>query len=81
MRLFDLKYALSSCAAQLLESGVKSERRKREVLELKNFKNREISFLTRIFGRMTPICIFKNKAPNIVHKGPVWSHYTIGTIF
>ena len=48
------------CSEQLplLESGVKSERRKREVLELKNFKNREISFLTRILGRMTPICIF-----------------------
>ena len=71
MRLFDLKYALSSCPGQLLESGVKSERRKREVLELKNFKNREISFLTRILGRMTPICIFLYKTPNIVHKGPV----------
>ena len=26
-------------------------------------KNREISFLTRILGRMTPICIFKYKTP------------------
>ena len=43
---------------QLLESGVKSKRCKREVLELKNFKNRDISFLTRIVGRMTPIGIF-----------------------
>ena len=34
-------------------------------------KNREISFLTRILGRMTPICIFLYKTPNIVHKGPV----------
>ena len=43
----DLKYALSSCRGQLLESGVRSKRAKREVLELKNFKNREISFLRR----------------------------------
>ena len=34
MHLFDLKYALSSCPGQLLESGVKSKRGKREVLEL-----------------------------------------------
>ena len=40
----------------LLESGVRSKRGKREVLELKNLKNRDISFLTRILGRMTPIC-------------------------
>ena len=65
MRLFDLKYALSSGGPPLLESGVKSKRRKREVLELKNFKNREISFLSRIFGRMTPICIFKNVGPEV----------------
>ena len=68
---FDLKYALSSCPGQLLESGLGSTGDKREVLELKNVKNREISFLTRNFGRMTPICIFKYKTPNIVHKGPV----------
>ena len=71
MCLFDLKYALSSCRGQLLGSGVKSKRPKRVILELKNFKNREISFLTRILGRMTPICIFLYKTPNIVNKGPV----------
>ena len=43
------------CSEQLLESGVKSKKDRREALELKNFKNRKISFLTRIFGRMTPI--------------------------
>ena len=48
MALLDLKYALSS-GGPLLESGVRSKRAKREVLilELKNFKNREISFLRR----------------------------------
>ena len=34
-------------------------------------KNREISFLTRIRGRMAPICIFKYKIPNTVCK-PIW---------
>ena len=68
---FDLKYALSSPGPGLVESGVRSKRGKREVLELKNLKNREISFLTRILGRMTPICIFIYKTPNIVHKGPI----------
>ena len=55
MCLFDLKYALSSCPGQLLESGVKSKRHKVDRSELQNFKNLEISFLTRIFGRVTPI--------------------------
>jgi hypothetical protein len=55
---------------RLLESGVRSKRGKREVslLELKNLKNREISFLTRILGRMTPICFSPFFFLNIVHK-------------
>ena len=57
----EISYALSSCpgqSGQLLESKVKSERDIREeVLELKNVKNREISFLTRILGRTTLICL------------------------
>ena len=55
---FGVRGVQCTCPGQLLESGVRSKRDKREVLELKNFKNREISFLTRIFGRMTPIGIF-----------------------
>ena len=56
----------------LLESGVKSKRDKRREVSLrKNFKNREISFLTRIFGRMTPIGIFFYFFSNIVHKCPI----------
>ena len=62
------------CSEQLpalLEPGVRSKRAKRDVLELKNFKNREISFLTRIFGRMTPIGFFSSFFANIVHKCPI----------
>ena len=69
--LLDLKYALSSCPGQLLESGLGSKRANTDRAVDPELKNREISFLTRILGRMTPICIFKHKTPNIVHKGPV----------
>ena len=71
MHLFDLKYALSSCAAQLLESGVRSKKANTDRAVDPELKNREISFLTRILKLMTPICIFKIETPNIVHKGPV----------
>ena len=46
---------------QLLESGVKSERCNADRCAGAQLKNREISFLTRILGRMTPICISKIK--------------------
>jgi hypothetical protein len=57
----------------LLESGLGSKRANTDRAVDPELKNREISFLTRILGRMTPIllCILKNKTPNIVHKGPV----------
>ena len=35
-----------------------------------------IGHLSTVLGKKK-----KNKAPNIVHKGPVWPHYTIVTIF
>ena len=57
MALFDLKYALSSVVS-LLESGVKSERAKADREIGPELKNREISFLTPILGRMTPIGFF-----------------------
>ena len=66
-----VKYALSSCPGQLPESGLGSKRANTDRAVDPELKNREISFLTRILGRMTPICIFKHKTPNIVHKGPV----------
>ena len=53
MHLFDQKYALSSCRGQLLESGVKSERCNADRCAGAQLKNREVSFLTRILGRMT----------------------------
>ena len=58
--LFDLKYALSSCPGQLLESGVKSERHNAvRCAGAQLIKNREVSFLTLMLGRMTPIGIKK----------------------
>jgi hypothetical protein len=54
LALLDLKYALSSCAAQLLESGLGSKRANTDRALDPELKNREISFLTRILGRMTP---------------------------
>ena len=56
---------------QLPESGPGSKRANTDRAVDPELKNREISFLTRILGRMTPICIFIYKTPNIVHKGPV----------
>ena len=56
----------TSCLyAYVLQSNYKADREVGQELN-----NREISFLTRILGRMTmtPICIFKNKTPNIVHN-------------
>ena len=53
----DLKYALSSCPGQLLESGLGSKKDNTDRAVDPELKNREISFLTRILGRMTPICI------------------------
>ena len=64
--------SLSSCTGQLLESGVKFERHNADRCAGAQLKNREVSFLTRILGRMTPICIFIFlKALYTVHKGPV----------
>ena len=59
------------CSEQLLESGLGSKRANTDRAVDPELKNREISFLTRILGRMTPICIFIYKTPNIVHKGPI----------
>ena len=58
MAFLDLKYALSSCRGQLLESGVRSKKANTDRAVDPELKNREISFLTRILGRMTLICIF-----------------------
>ena len=46
------------CSEQLLESGLGSKRANTDRAVDPELKNREISFLTRILGRMTPICIF-----------------------
>ena len=61
------------CGPPLLESGLRSKRPTKPIARgrPRTQESRNLISDPNSWPRMTPICIFKNKTPNIVHKCPI----------